>query len=304
MPSQHEIISTGSLRLDIALGLGGLPCGSIVEIAGEQSAGKTSLCLSILAQAQQLGRQGAFIDVDHSLDALYATRCGVDPDRLLVSEPAHTDQALDTLETLAGSGEVAVIAVDSLTSLVSQEELQRPLGANPDPDQITAQDDARLGLTLRRLSSILPRSRSIVLLIHLSAGRRGPVYRKLAKNPARLALQLHSGIRLEMQTLAEIRQQGQICGHKSRVKIVRNAYQPCQQWAELDIMYEQGIRKTGDVFDLGCQLGLIDRQGHSYRFQDLYLGRNSQEVLDFLKTNPFTVTALEQIIRQRLQSPT
>ena len=299
-----EVISTGSLRLDTALGVGGIPRGCMVEIAGPELSGKTSLCLSILAQAQRLGEQCAFIDADHNLDLAYAKRCGVDTRQTYVSEPAHAEQALDTLQTLAASGALAVIALDSLNRLVPQAELQAALdtagSAESDQDRI----DKLVSNTLQRLSQILQHNHTTVLFTRQNSMRRGPIYHQLAQNPARLALKLHAALRLELLPGPPILRAKHPVGHKIGLKILRNRFSPCRQTTDLDIMHEQGIIITGEIFDLGSQLAIIGKQGTAYEFEGQRLGNNPQETIEFLEKHPDVSLVIEQAIRQRLLRPT
>ena len=248
----QAVIPTGSLLLDQALGTGGIPRGCFVEIAGPESSGKTSLCLSILAQAQQQGSEAAFIDTDHTLDPRYARNCGVDSDRLILSEPAHAEQALDTLERLAASGALAVIVLDSLTHLVPQIEFSTQLDAVPSPSiSEDAQDqiDALLALSLQRLSQTIQRTQSTVIFTRQTGYRRGAIYHHLSHHPARLALNLHAALRLELLSKGPIHQEKHIAGHKIEIRILRNRFSPCRQSIDLDIMYGQGFRQTGRALE-------------------------------------------------------
>lgn len=229
-------ISTGFPALDQALGTGGIPRGCFVEIAGPESSGKTSLCLSILAQVQQ-GSEAGFIDTDHTLDPRYAGNCGVDIDHLILCEPVHAEQALDILERLAASGALAVIVLDSLTHLVPQAELSAPLDTAQESEQTQDKIDAMLALSLQRLSQTIQRTQTTLIFTRQTSYRRGAIYHHLAYNPARLAMNLHAALRLELSTKGPIHANGQVVGHKIAVKTIKNRFSPCRQSIELDIMY-------------------------------------------------------------------
>jgi recombination protein RecA len=293
------VIPTGSLRLDLALGTGGIPRGCFVEIAGPESAGKTCLCLSILAQAQQLGGECALIDADHSLDPSQAVQYGVDPQRLLVSEPAHAEQALETLERLAACGALAVIVLDSLSQLTPQAELHAALGTAGDEQKLRDHIAALLSLSLRRLAQTIQRTQTTLLFTRQTGTQQGPVYHRLAQNPARLALNLHAAVRLEMHPGNSIYQNQQLIGHKAQVRILRNRFSPCRQAIELDIMYKQSFRNTGAILELGSQLAIFDRQGTHYIYQGFDLGGSPPEVLVFLEKAPLVCAEIEQAIRQK-----
>lgn len=303
-----KLLSTGSLRLDLALG-GGIPPTALVEIYGPQACGKTNLCLSILAQAQKQGQTCAIIDADGALDSAYARRCGINAASLLYSHPHHAEQALGTLETLAASNEVALIVIDSINSLVPQAEFQAHLDAAaiPADNSPLAEHpaaDVLLANSLRRLATILPRNGCVVIFTRLTGQRRGALYHGLSSNPARMALQLHASLRLELSSLPGETEQAQ----KIRIKIKRNRMrnltckvgEPYQQITDLDIMYAYGVIKTGEILELGSQWAILKRQGAVYYFYDQQLGATQKEAVNFLECNRSVAETLEQAIRQRL----
>jgi recombination protein RecA len=294
------MLSTGSLLLDHALGAGGISPGSMVEISGPDSSGKTSLCLSILAQAQKTGGDCAFIDAGNNLTPTYAQRCGINPERLWVCRPTDAEQALDILDLLTRSGGLTVIALDSITDLVWKAELHTPLNAAQSFVQATENSQKQLSHNLQRLANILPRFETTILFTNQVLPRHGAIYHQLFKNLERLALPLHAKIRLQLRPIEQIQCDRQVIGQKVGVKILRNAYQPCQQSLELDIIHTRGFTKTGEIFDLGNHFGLIEHHKRIYHFQNMRMGASRDEVQFFLEENPAVVEALESLIRQKL----
>jgi recombination protein RecA len=293
-----QVIPTGSLRLDIALGIGGIPRGHVVEIYGPDSSGKTTLCQHILAQAQKSGGSCAFIDADHSLDPVYAQHCGVDVNQLLIAEPANTEQALEIIETLAHTGALALIILDSFSALPSSAELHTRLG---ETTADTRQDS--LSLTLQKLSPVLCRTHTTLLFTNRAGDTKGRIYHDLAAHPSRLALNLRAAQRLELCPLRLIREKNIVIGSHIQVKITKNSFAPCFQSIELDIIYGTGIQQAGEVFDLATELKLLDRQGPVYFFGDLRLGTGRDSVVHFLEQNQAVSAEIEQVIRQKLLPP-
>jgi recombination protein RecA len=227
-----NFIPTGSLPLDLALGTGGLPRGRISEISGAESSGKTTLCLHLIAEAQKLGVECAFIDIDGALDPSYARRCGVDTNKLYVAEPGYAEQALEITDSLAHCSAVALIVVDSISALVSRAELDIPLGETyRDPSQDL------LSRTLRRLRGPIRQNDAALVFTTRTAWKRGPVYHKLASNPARLSLRLHCAVCLALRTQKLIQEAGEVVGQRVLVEVVKNRFSPYRQQAELDIIY-------------------------------------------------------------------
>lgn len=293
-PASHRVIPSGSLKLDLALGTGGIPAGSFVEFFGPQASGKTTLCLHTIAEAQKLGGICAYIDCDLSLEAHWSARCGVDIGQLIVSQPESAEQALAITESLVASNALAVIVVDSLSGLTPREVLEASL---ENPREISTAP--LLSLTIRRLSSVIQRSETAIIFTNpLPPRSQSAVYHNLRRDPARLALKLSAALRLELSIAAPIMEKDQVAGSRIQVKIVKNQKRPCFQFAELDIMYRDGILKTGDIFDLGSQLGLIQKQGLAYAFSDVHLGPDRQTALDILKQNPALSARIEQSIRE------
>jgi len=291
-------IPTGSLWLDLSLGNGGLPRGKFVEIYGPATSGKSTLCQSIISEAQQLGLDCAYIDVDHTFDIAYAQRCGVNPETLYFSDPENAEQALDITHTLATSGAVSLIVVDSVSALITSAELKTPMG------EITADTSQELlSATLRRLSATIRNNATTIIFTNQVNPTGGAIYHKLATNTARLALKLQSTIRLELAPAEPIPEENGEHTWLMRIKIVKNSPSPCLQSLELDIMYNDGIVKTGEIFDLGVQANIItvkvDQQGPTIRYKDTHLGANRREVQHFLELNPKVSKQIEWAIRHK-----
>ena len=290
-----EAIPSGSLRLDIALGTGGLARGQFVEISGGESSGKTTLCQHIIAEAQKLGGLCAFIDVDHCLDPAYAARCGIDPQKLYIAEPQHAEQALEILEALARAGEIAVIVLDSLTALAPRRELQISLGkgaANRSP--------GLLSHSLRRLNNLIRRNRATLIFTSRVEPKISAAYHDLSANPARMALKLHAGQRLALETVGYIRTDGEISGVQVQVRVIKNKFAPCLPTIKLDIMYNNGIRKAGEIFDLGLQTGVLEDLEGACSYQVTQLGVGRESVIHYLSQNPRLSTSIERDIRQKM----
>lgn len=288
-------IPTGSLRLDLALGTGGLPRGRFIEIFGPDASGKTTLCQHIIAEAQKMGESCAFIDVDHGMDSRYALRCGVDPDHLHYSEPMHAEQALDIVTTLARTDALAVIVIDSVSTLIPANDLQ--LDWSTTSRRYT---DTLLSAAMRNLNGIIRKNNTTIVFTRLAGSSKSAVYHRLAKNPARLALKLHSAIRLELRPLSQLCENRKVIGNRVQVRIQKNTFQPCSRSIELDIMYNDGIEKAGEIFDLGTQLRIIDIEQSTFYYQGLKLGRKRQEAVGLLKANRALADEIEQVIRQKL----
>jgi len=296
-PLAASFVSSGSLRLDIALGCGGVARGEFIEICGQEGSGKTTLCQHILAEAQKSGGLAAFIDADHSLDYTFAKRCGLDADKLYIHEPADIEQAMDVLETLAQTGALAAIALDSMSALPSRKEMRIPVGK-----KVPATGDDLLSRTLRKLRPVIFRNRTAVLITNPDDGNPGAIYHELATSSGRLALKLHAAQRLSLQPVDFLHSGKTIVGAKIETHILKNKFAPCLSPIRLDLMYNSGINKTGEIIDLGLQVGILVNQDSEYIFQGLHLGRDRDEAIFFLKQNPSRADALEQIIHQVLRT--
>lgn len=290
------VFSTGSLRLDQALGIGGIPAGHFIEIYGPVSSGKTTLCLHWVAEAQRLGCDCAWIDTDRTLTGLRAVQCRVHPEHLWVAEPDSADQALSMLEILAASGSFAMIILDSLLTLIPEFE--------PDPSQDEnhqVQTARLLSQTLGKLSSIIHRNGACLVFTNQPLStRRGAAYHGLSKNPARLALKLQAAQRLELRPQRLIQEGERITGQHVQVRIIKNIFAPCYQAVELDIMYDIGVQIAGETFDLGTQLQIIRQQEKIYSYRGWLLGKERQEAIRFLNQNRLLAEEIRQVIRQKL----
>jgi recombination protein RecA len=288
----QKVISTGSLRLDLALGIGGIPRGEFVEISGAVSSGKTTLCQHIIAEAQKLGEVCGWIDVDHTLDPKYALRCGINAEHLFISEPEKAEQALGILETLAGAGGIAVVVLDSVTSLISQDEFESALD-----ESTQTLVDRQLSLTLRRLYKVIHNNGTIVVFTDQFKTGISSVYHNLSRNPAQLALKLHAALRLELESLQSIQENRTVVGNRIQVRVIKNHFAPCFHRTRFDIMYNNGINKAGEILDLGIQLRIVCKQNADYFFKDQKLGTKRSEAINFLKKNLPVAEEIEQIIR-------
>jgi recombination protein RecA len=235
------------------------------------------------------------IDTEHTLEPSYAARCGVQVDSLYISEPETAEEALEILEILAGSGSMDVVVVDSVTALTSRAELAASLG-----EATPASSDSLLSLTLQKLSAPLRRSNTTVIFTNQIRPGKNVVYHQLAANPSRLALKLHATLRLELRVIQPIKNNNQIIGDRIRVRVVKNQFAPCIQSAELDIIYNVGMIKTGEILDLGTQLSVVDIKGMVYSFRGMLLGVGRQSAINFLDLNRPVVQEIEQIVRQKL----
>jgi recombination protein RecA len=301
MSSANNLIAhypTGSLRLDIALGIGGIPGGFFTEFCGPEASGKTTLCQHIIAEAQKMGGVCAFIDSDHTFQADYAKRCGVDLERLYFVEPHDAEQALDILETLGNSGAFAVIVLDSFFTLTPAMDLSRPISPAGE-----SHSDSLMSHALRRLSGGLPNTGTAILITNQAQKSTSAVYHRLASNPARLALKMHAAVRLGLRSMRLLQEQGRFTGNCIQIRIIKNKFAPCPPPIVLDIIYGTGILKSGEVFDLGILHGIIKKDGAQYFYQDKALGDGRKEATEILRKNASICHELEQVIRQRNHLP-
>ena len=289
------VLSTGSLRLDKALNLGGIPRGALVEIFGVSASGKTTLCQHVLAEAQKSGLHCVWIDADHTFDPLYASRCGVDIHSLIASEPADAEQALDTIETLSRSGGVGLIILDSLTALVPRGELSQSLGSAESLDLSPI-----LANALPRVQRLLERQGTTLILTNQEHPQFSRVYHQLSKHPSRLALPLMASIRLHLKPLDTFKQAASVDISRISVQVVKNKYSPCAQSVNLDIIVNRGFNIIGELFDLSDELGIFSRREGSIFYNDKPVGSERNQVLDFLNTHPAIVREITSQIRLRL----
>jgi recombination protein RecA len=287
-------ISTGSLGLDLALGVGGLPRGRVVEIYGPESSGKTTLALQVIAQAQRHGGICAFIDAEHALDVTYGRKLGVRTEDLLISQPDNGEQALEIAETLVRSGAIDVLVVDSVAALVPRAEIEGDMG---DP-QMGLQ--ARLmSQALRKLTGTIAKSNTIVIFINQIRMKIGIMFGNPETTSGGNALKFYSSIRLDIRRIGAIKLADQIVGSRTKVKVVKNKVAPPFKEAEFDILYGTGISREGELVDLGSELGIVEKSGAWYSFGGERIGQGRENTKEFLKENPETADAIEQRVREK-----
>ena len=287
-----DAISTGSLSLDIALGVGGVPKGRVTEIFGAESAGKSTLAHQIMAEAQKAGGIAAYIDAEHALDASYASNLGVNLNDLLVSQPDTAEQALEVAEYLVRSGAVDVVVIDSVAALVPRAELEGDLGACDMGLQARLMSQA-----LRKLSAAFNRSNSSVIFINQLREKIGVVFVNPEVTPGGRALKFYSSVRIDLRRIDSIKQGTEVVGNRVRARIVKNKVSPPFKVAEFDIMFNVGISKVGEILDLGTEEGSISKSGSFYSYGDTRLGQGRENAKDYLKQNPNIAEEIEQKIR-------
>ncbi len=287
-----EATSTGSIGLDIALGIGGLPQGRIVEIYGPESSGKTTLALHVVAEAQKKGGVCAFVDAEHALDPKYAKKLGVDLDELLISQPDGGEQALEITETLVRSGAVSVVVVDSVAALTPKAELEGDMGDY----QMGAQ--ARLmSQAMRKLTSAISRSNCMVIFINQIRMKIGVMFGSPETTSGGNALKFYASVRLDIRRIGALKDRDEIVGNATRVKVVKNKVAPPFKQVEFDIMYGEGISKTGELLDLGVKAGLVDKAGSWFSYGDERIGQGRENAKVYLKEHPEMALELEDKIR-------
>jgi len=290
-----SVIPTGSLGLDIALGVGGLPRGRVVEIYGPESSGKTTLALECIAEAQKAGGIGAFIDAEHALDASYARKLGVKVEDLLISQPDNGEQALEIAETLVQSGAIDVLVIDSVAALVPRAEIEGEMGE----PQMGLQ--ARLmSQALRKLTSIIARSRTVVIFINQIRMKIGVMFGNPETTTGGNALKFYSSVRIDIRRIGSIKSGTDVIGSRTRAKVVKNKVAPPFKEAEFDILYGSGISKEGELIDLGSEHGVIEKLGAWYSYREERIGQGRENARDFLKANPAIADEIEEKLREKL----
>jgi len=287
-------IPTGSLALDIALGVGGIPRGRIAEVFGPESSGKTTLCLHLVSEAQKLGGTAAFVDMEHALDPAYAARLGVNIDDLLVSQPDMGEQALEITETLVRSGAVDIVVIDSVAALVPRAEIEGDMGDSPMGMQARLMSQA-----LRKLSGTISQTRTAVVFTNQLRQKIGVMFGNPETTPGGLALKFYSSVRLDIRRIQSIKMGAEIIGNRVRVRVVKNKVAPPFRVAEFDIMYNEGISKVGDIIDLGTQLDIITKRGAFYSYGDIRLGQGRENAKEFLRQNQELRDEIERAVRER-----
>jgi len=286
-----EVVSTGSLAVDLALGVNGIPRGRITEIYGGESTGKTTLALSIIAESQKSGGVAAFIDAEHALDPDYAKKIGVNVDDMLISQPDSAEQGLQIVESLVRSGEVDVIVVDSVAALVPKSEVAGEMGEL----QIGLQ--ARLmSQALRKLSGIVSKTKTVLIFLNQTRMKIGIMFGNPETTPGGLALKFYSSVRIELRKMAQIKQGDQIIGSRVKVKIVKNKVAPPFKTAELDIYYNEGISNASEAINLGTKLGVIKKSGSYFQYNDEKIGQGIENAKEFLKANPKIMKEIQKEI--------
>jgi len=293
--AQIPAISTGSVSLDYALGIGGVPRGRVIEIFGPESSGKTTLALQVIAQAQKTGGMAAFVDAEHALDAQYARKLGVDLENLLVSQPDNGEQALEIVEVLVRSGGVDVIVVDSVAALVPRAEIEGEMG------------EAQMGLqarlmsqALRKLTGIVSKSKTCLIFINQLREKIGVMFGNPETTTGGRALKFYSSVRIDIRRIGAIKDGDVVVGGRTRVKIVKNKVAPPFREAEFDVMYGEGISKEGDLLDLAVDRKIVEKSGTWFAFGGERLGQGRENVKQFLKENPATCKAIEEKVRREL----
>ncbi|MBP7227712.1 MAG: recombinase RecA [Longilinea sp.] len=289
-----EAIPTGSLSLDIALGVGGVPRGRITEIYGPESSGKTTLCLHIVAEVQKMGGMAAYIDMEHAMDPVYAARLGVDVDNLLISQPDMGEQALEITETLVRSGAVDLVVIDSVAALVPRAEIEGDMG-----DASMGMQARLMSQALRKLSGAINQTKTAVIFTNQLRQKIGVMFGNPETTTGGMALKFYASVRLDVRRIQSIKVGAEIIGSRVRVKVVKNKVAPPFRTAEFDIMYNEGISKVGDIIDLATQLELITKRGAFFSYGDIRLGQGRENAKEFLRQNPEISNEIELAIRQR-----
>lgn len=290
---QVEIVPSGSLALDIALGTGGLPKGRIIEVYGPESSGKTTVALHAVAEVQKAGGQAAFIDAEHALDPAYASKLGVNIDELLLSQPDTGEQALEIAEALVRSGAVDIIVIDSVAALVPKAEIEGDMG-----DSHVGLQARLMSQALRKLSGAISKSKTIAIFINQLREKVGVMFGNPETTPGGRALKFYSTVRLDVRRIESIKMGNDVVGNRTRVKVVKNKVAPPFKQAEIDIMYGEGISKEGSLIDIGTELDIVDKSGAWYSFTGERLGQGRENAKQFLKEHPEIADVIERKIRE------
>ena len=290
-----DVVSSGSIGLDVALGIGGLPRGRVVEIYGPEASGKTTMTLQVIAEAQKLGGTAAFVDAEHALDPSYAEKLGVNVDELLVSQPDTGEQALEITDMLVRSGAIDIIVIDSVAALTPKAEIEGEMG------------DSHMGLqarlmsqALRKLAANISRSNTMVVFINQIRMKIGVMFGSPETTTGGNALKFYASIRLDIRRIGAIKKGDEIIGNLTRVKVVKNKVSPPFKTAEFEILYGEGISREGEIIDHGVEQGIIDKAGSWYSYKNDRIGQGKENVREFLKTHPDMAAEIEQQIRARL----
>ncbi len=291
-PVEVEAISTGSLGLDIALGIGGLPRGRVVEIFGPESSGKTTLALHVIAEAQKKGGACGFVDAEHALDPIYARKLGVNLEELIISQPDTGEQALEITDTLVRSGAIDVIVVDSVAALTPKAEIEGEMG-----DVLPGMQARLMSQALRKLTSSISKSRCLVIFINQIRMKIGVMFGNPETTSGGNALKFYSSVRLDIRRIGQIKERDEVVGNQTRVKVVKNKVAPPFKQVEFDIMYGEGISKTGELVDLGVKANIVEKSGSWYSHDSQRIGQGRENAKTYLKSNPQVAEAIERGIR-------
>ncbi len=288
-----EAISTGSLGLDIALGIGGLPRGRVVEIYGPESSGKTTLALHVIAEAQKRGGICAFVDAEHALDTIYARKLGVDLENVLISQPDTGEQALEIADTLVRSGAIDVLVVDSVAALTPKAELEGEMG-----DMQMGSQARLMSQALRKLTGSISKSRCMVIFINQIRMKIGVMFGSPETTSGGNALKFYASVRLDIRRIGAIKERDEVVGNQTRVKVVKNKVAPPFKQVEFDIMYGEGVSKMGELIDLGVKAGIVEKSGSWFSFDSERIGQGRENAKAYLRENPEMAAKIERAIRQ------
>ena len=288
-----ESISTGSLMLDLALGIGGLPRGRIIEIYGTESSGKTTISLQAVAEAQKAGGMAAFIDVEHALDPVYARKLGVDIDNLLVSQPDTGEQALEIIETLIRSGAIDIIVLDSVAAMTTKAEIDGDMG-----DAHVGVQARLMSQAMRKLTAVISSTNTVAIFINQIREKIGVMYGNPETTPGGRALKFYSSVRIEVRRGEPIKDSGEIIGNRTKCKVVKNKVAPPFKTAEFDILYGEGVSKMGEIVDTAVEFNIVKKSGSWFSYNDMKIGQGRDKVLDYLKNNPEICDEIEKKIRE------
>jgi recombination protein RecA len=291
--TEADTVSTGSLGLDIALGIGGLPRGRVIEIYGPESSGKTTLALHAVAEAQKKGGIAAYIDAEHALDPIYARKLGVDVDELLISQPDTGEQGLEITDTLVRSGGVDIVVIDSVAALTPRAELEGEMG-----DQLPGLQARLMSQALRKLTGSISKSNTIVIFINQIRMKIGVMFGNPETTSGGNALKFYASVRLDIRRVGSIKDRDEVTGNQTRVKVVKNKVAPPFKQVEFDIMYGRGISKTGELLDLGVKAGVVEKSGSWYSYDGTRIGQGRESARTFLETNTDIAAKVEAMIRQ------
>lgn len=291
--AEIESVSTGSLGLDMALGIGGLPVGRVIEVFGPESSGKTTLALHTVAEVQKKGGVAAFVDAEHALDPVYAQKLGVNLDDLLVSQPDAGEQALEIVDTLVRSGAVDIVVVDSVAALTPRAEIEGEMG-----DSLPGLQARLMSQALRKLTASISKSKCIVLFINQIRHKIGVMYGSPETTTGGNALKFYASVRLDIRRIGQVKDREEVVGNQTRVKVVKNKMAPPFKQVEFDIMYGEGVSKTGELVDLGVKAGIVEKSGAWFSYNSQRLGQGRENAKMFLRDNPALAQEIEMALRQ------